>query len=63
MVSTAIKGVKVVLKLAEGSQTISNCNVEATNENLYALATAVGKLEAQRVDAITKVEETTLINE
>ena len=63
MVSTEIKGVKVVLKLAEGSQTISNCNVEATNEKLYALATAVGKLEAQRVDAITKVEETTLINE
>lgn len=63
MITTALKGMKVVLKLAEGSQTIANCNEAATDEKLYALATAVAKLEAQRVDSITKVVETTLINE
>lgn len=63
MVTAALKGTKVVLKLAEGSQTITNCNTTANDEALYALANAVGKLEAQRVDAITKVVETTLINE
>ncbi|MBP3886703.1 MAG: hypothetical protein J6F30_03455 [Cellulosilyticum sp.] len=63
MVTAKIKGTKVVLKLAEGSQTISNCNTKATDEELYALGNAVSKLEAQRVDAITKVVETALINE
>lgn len=63
MISEAPKSMKVVLKLGEGTQTISNISLEATNENLYAIGTAVGKLCAQRVDAIIKVQETTLINE
>ena len=63
MVKAELKSTKVVLKLAEGSQTISGCNASATDEQLYALGNAVGKLEAQRVDTITKVTENTLINE
>ena len=57
------KSMKVVLKLAEGQQIISGCKIDATNEQLYALGKAVGSLEAQRVDVITKVLETTLIEE
>lgn len=63
MVTSAVKSMKVVLKLAEGSQTITNCSAAASDEALYTLGNAVGKLEAKRVDAITKVVETTLINE
>lgn len=63
MITSALKSMKVVLKLAEGSQTIAGCNPSATDEQLYQLGTAVGKLEAQNVDAITKVVETALINE
>ena len=57
------KGVKVVLKLTEGSQTISDCNMSATDDQLFALGTAVSKLEKEEVETITKVEETTLIGE
>ena len=57
------KGVKVVLKLTEGSQTISDCNMSATDDQLFALGTAVSKLEKEEVESITKVEETTLIGE
>lgn len=63
MVTSSLKSTKVVLKLAEGSQSITGCNQAATDEQLYALGLAVGKLEAQSVDAITKVVESTLINE
>ena len=63
MVSAALKGVKVVLKLAEGSQTISDCNAKATDEQLYALGNAVSKLEAEHVQAISKVTESVLVNE
>lgn len=62
MVNTALKGVKIVLKLEEGSQTISGCNTEATDEQLYALGDAVSKLEAKGVEAISKIVESTLIN-
>lgn len=57
------KSVKVVLKLAEGQQVITGCSLSATNEQLYKLGLAVSKLELQRCDAITKVVETTLIEE
>ncbi|MBE6023244.1 MAG: hypothetical protein E7231_08435 [Cellulosilyticum sp.] len=63
MVTAALKSTKVVLKLAEGSQTISGCNTVATDENLFALGQAVSKLEAQDVEAVTKVVESTLIQE
>lgn len=63
MVTAALKSVKVVLKLAEGSQTISGCNAQATDEQLFALGNAVSKLEAQSVNAVTKVVESTLVQE
>lgn len=63
MVSEELKGVKVVLKLAEGSQTIPDCNPSATNEQFHKLGTAVGKLEAQTVTAMSKVVESTLFEE
>lgn len=63
MVSDALKDVKVVLKLAKGSQTISGCNKSASNEQLYELATAVASLEAESLEIVTKVEERTLISE
>lgn len=63
MVSAALKGVKVVLKLTEGSQTISDCNAQATDEQLYTLGNAVAKLEAEDVQAISKVTESVLVNE
>lgn len=63
MAKSVVKGTKVVLKLAEGSQTISGCKLTATDTELYALGSAVSKLEAERVDQMTKVVESTLINE
>lgn len=63
MISGIVKDVKVVLKLAEGSQTIPGCNQAATDEQLYALGSAVGLLELKDVEAINKVEETMLISE
>ena len=63
VVKEELKGVKVVLKLSEGSQTISDCRLDATNEQLYKLGTAVGKLEAKTVKTMTKVVESALINE
>ncbi|MGL4798995.1 MAG: hypothetical protein ACRCWY_06340 [Cellulosilyticaceae bacterium] len=52
--------VKVVLKLAKGSQTISKCNKEATDEAYYALGQAIGTLQQEVVQHVTKVEETIL---
>lgn len=63
MITADIKGTKVVLKLAEGSQTVTDCNIGATNEQLYALATAVAKLEKEELEGVTKVVETNLISE
>lgn len=63
MVSAQIKDVKVVLKLAKGSQTIPGCNQVASNDQLYALGSAVGTLTAEAVDGISKVEETMLVDE
>lgn len=63
MVSAALKDVKVVLKLAKGSQTISNCNKSASDEQLYALGSAVASLEAESLETITKVMESTLIKD
>lgn len=62
-VKEELKGVKVVLKLSEGSQTIPDCRPDATNDQLYKLGSAVGKLEAKTVKTMTKVVESALINE
>lgn len=63
MVSAALKSTKVVLKLAKGSQTISDCNKDATDTQLYTLGSAVASLEAESLESMTKVVESTLINE
>lgn len=63
MITADIKGTKVILKMTGGSQTIPDCNQDATNNELYALATAVAKLEKEALEGITKVVETILISE
>lgn len=61
MARTEEKGVKVVLDLKEGTQTVSGCNLSATDDQLYALAMAVAQLEDEDVVDVTKVVETTLM--
>ncbi|WP_054742700.1 DUF1659 domain-containing protein [Cellulosilyticum ruminicola] len=62
-VTTELKGIKVVLDLEKGSQTVSNCNIAASNESLNALGKAVAGLIDSPVEAIVRVEETILIEE
>ena len=62
-VTTELKGIKLVLDLEKGSQTVSNCNVTATNESLNALGKAVAGLVDSPVEAIVRVEEKILIEE
>lgn len=62
-VTADLKGVKLQLDLEKGTQTISNCNVAATDENLYALGIAVGSLIASPVEEIVRIEEKVLIAE
>lgn len=59
-VISEIKGTKLTLKLSKGTQTVSNCNAAATNEQLYKLAQAVGTLTEEAVASVIKVVETTL---
>lgn len=59
-VTEKLKDVKVVLNLVKGSQTIPNCRVDATAEELYALGEAVGNLTQEEVEEITKVQEVIL---
>ena len=59
-VISEIKGTKLSLKLDKGTQTVSNCNASATNEQLYKLAEAVGTLTEASVASVVKVVETTL---
>lgn len=62
-VTPDLKGIKLQLNLEKGTQTISNCNVAATNESLYALATAVEPLLASPVEEIVRIKEEVLIAE
>ena len=62
-VTADLKGVKLQLDLEKGTQTISNCNVAATDESLYALGVAVGSLIASPVEEIVRIEEKVLIAE
>lgn len=62
-ITTELKGIKLVLDLEKGSQTIPDCNPSATDENLNALGKAVAGLVQSPVEAIVKVEETVLIEE
>jgi hypothetical protein len=62
-VTAEVKGVKVVLKLAKGSQTISNCSQSASDEALYEIGEAVASLQEEEVTNLSKVVETILIAE
>lgn len=62
-ITTEFKGIKLVLDLEKGSQTVANCSPTATNENLNALGKAVASLIASPVESVVKVEETILIEE
>lgn len=58
-----LKGVKLTLDLAKGTQTISNCNPSATDEQLNSLGKAVSALCKEETEQIIKVEENVLIEE
>ncbi len=58
-----VKGVKLILKLSKGSQTISNCSQGATNDALYDIGSAVAGLQKEEVTNFSKVVETILIKE
>lgn len=62
-VTAQVKGVKLVLKLSKGSQTVSNCSQEASDESLYEIGGAVATLQKQEVTNLSKVVETILIAE
>ena len=62
-VVSELKGVKIVLDLEKGTQTIPNCNPSATDENLSNLALAVASLESTQLENVVKVVETVLIQE
>ena len=60
-VTAEVKGVKLVLKLEKGSQTVSNCSQGASNDALYAIGDAVASLQKEQVTSVSKVVESTLI--
>ena len=62
-VITAVKGVKLVLKLEKGAQTVSNCSQSATNDALFEIGKAVATLQEESVTNVSKVVETILIEE
>lgn len=62
-VTTEVKGVKLVLKLEKGTQTVSNCSQSATNDALYEIGSAVATLQNEQVTDVSKVVETILIEE
>ena len=62
-VVSELKGVKIVLDLEKGTQTIPNCNPSATDENLSNLALVVASLESTQLENVVKVVETILIQE
>nr|WP_307991501.1 hypothetical protein [uncultured Niameybacter sp.] len=62
-VTALMDEVKVVIKFVKGSQTIGHCNKAATDENLYALGQAIGSLNKEEINEITKVVETKLLNQ
>lgn len=55
-VTSTIEEMKIRLDLTKGSATISNCNPKATSENLKTLGEEVGKLYAEDVEHVIKVE-------
>lgn len=62
-IQSVLEEVKVALKFTKGSQTIGHCNKQATDENLHTLGTAIGSLNAESLQSVTKVTETLLLLE
>ena len=62
-VAEKIQGVKVVLKLEKGSQTISGCKHDATGEALYQVGSAIASLQAYSIKNMQKVVQTEITNE
>ncbi len=60
-VQTTLESVKVVLNLEKGSQTVANCKKDATDEALFAVGKAVGTLQREAVESISKIEESILV--
>ncbi|MHC1749561.1 MAG: hypothetical protein AB9856_14915 [Cellulosilyticaceae bacterium] len=61
-VQEIVQGVKVVLKFEKGSQTIGNCDLEATPEKLMALSEAVETLVRETVLDRQKISQVSLLN-
>lgn len=62
-VKAVAKGVKLVLKLNKGTQTVSNCSQSASDDALYTIGGAVASLQQEEVTNLTKVVETILVEE
>jgi len=60
-VTAEVKGVKLVLKLEKGSQTVSNCSQSGSDDALHAIGKAVATLQKEQVTSISKVVEAVLI--
>lgn len=56
-----LKEVKVVLDLTKGTQTISNCKVDASPDALYSMGIAVGDLHQETVERVMKITESELV--
>ena len=62
-VTTELKGVKVILNLEKGTQTISNCNPTASDDNLALLGQAVATLTKYPAEEMVKQVQNVLIPE
>ena len=62
-VKAVAKGVKLVLKLNKGTQTVTNCSQSASDDALYTIGGAVASLQQEEVTNLTKVVETILVEE
>lgn len=60
-ISGVMDEVKVVLKFTKGSQTLAHCNKQASDESLHSLGRAIGSLNVEPLEQITKVVETILL--
>lgn len=62
-IQSVLEEVKVALKFTKGSQTIGHCNKQASDESLHTLGMAIGSLNAEALQSITKVTEALLLVE
>lgn len=59
-VTEKLEEVKVVLNLTKGSQTIPDCKVDASADQLHAMGKAVGDLHQEDIEKIYKITESIL---